>query len=102
VVSAAPVVPLPPDVDPRWSRTVTVTDTAGAAHRWHVLDNGVEPTVGTLLCVHGNPTWSYLWRRMLAGAPAGWRVIAPDHLGMGLSDRPDAARSLAQRVDDMG
>ncbi len=42
---------------------------------------------GTLLCVHGNPTWSYLWRGLLAAAPAGWRVVAPDHLGMGFSER---------------
>ena len=93
---------LQPGVDPRWSRTVIVADAAGATHRWHVLDNGAEPTIGTLLCVHGNPTWSYLWRRMLAAAPTGWRVIAPDHLGMGFSDRPDAPRTLAQRIDDLG
>jgi hypothetical protein len=43
--------------------------------------------VGTLLCVHGNPTWSYLWRRLLAAAPPGWRVVAPDQLGMGWSER---------------
>ncbi|HET6560807.1 MAG TPA: alpha/beta fold hydrolase, partial [Marmoricola sp.] len=76
-------------------------DTSGASHRWHVLDNGAEPTIGTLLCVHGNPTWSYVWRRMLAAAPTGWRVIAPDHLGMGFSQRPDTPRTLAQRVDDL-
>jgi acyl-CoA synthetase (AMP-forming)/AMP-acid ligase II/pimeloyl-ACP methyl ester carboxylesterase len=91
-----------PGVDPAWSRTVTVTDPSGSAHRWHVLDNGAEPTTGTLLCVHGNPTWSYLWRRMLATAPPGWRVIAPDQLGMGFSERLDAPRSLAQRIDDLG
>jgi acyl-CoA synthetase (AMP-forming)/AMP-acid ligase II len=91
-----------PGVDPAWSRTVDVTDRAGAVHRWHVLDNGAEPTTGTVLCVHGNPTWSYLWRRMLATAPPGWRVIAPDQLGMGFSQRLDAPRSLAQRIDDLG
>ena len=91
-----------PGVDPAWSRTVDVTDPEGAVHRWHVLDNGAEPTIGTLLCVHGNPTWSYLWRRMLATAPPGWRVIAPDQLGMGFSQRLDAPRSLAQRIDDLG
>ena len=56
---------------------------------------------GTMLCVHGNPTWSYLWRRFLAEAPAGWRVVAVDQLGMGWSERT-AARTLAQRVDDLG
>ncbi len=91
-----------PGVDPSWSRTVTVADGSGAVHRWHLLDNRAEPTVGTLLCVHGNPTWSFLWRRMLAAAPPGWRVVAPDQLGMGLSARLDAPRTLAQRVDDLG
>ncbi|MEO8829291.1 alpha/beta fold hydrolase [Lapillicoccus sp.] len=100
-----------PGLDPAWSRWVDVTDTRGATHRWHVLDThtGVAqeqaqpaPPVGTLLCVHGNPTWSYLWRGLLAAPPAGWRVVAPDQLGMGFSDRPAAPRSLAQRVDDLG
>ncbi len=66
-----------------------------------MLDNGAEPTKGTVLCVHGNPTWSYLWRRLLAGAPPGWRVLAPDHLGMGFSQRLDAPRRLEQRVEDL-
>ena len=55
---------------------------------------------GTLLCVHGNPTWSYLWRRFVAAAPPGWRVVAVDQLGMGFSER-GAPRTLAQRVDDL-
>src|SRR5688500_12071959 len=64
--------------------------------------NGVREPVGTLLCVHGNPTWSYLWRRLLAAAPPGWRVVAPDQLGMGWSDRLAEPRSLRQRVADLG
>ena len=91
-----------PGLDPAWSRQVTVADSAGVAHQWHVLDNGVADPVGTLLCVHGNPTWSYLWRRLLAAAPPGWRVIAPDQLGMGWSQRLTAPRTLSQRVADLG
>jgi olefin beta-lactone synthetase len=91
-----------PGLDTSWSRRITVTDSAGEKHDWHVLDNGVTDPVGTLLCVHGNPTWSYLWRRLLACAPPGWRVLAPDQLGMGWSDRLTAPRTLAQRVDDLG
>ncbi len=94
--------PMLPGLDPTWSRTVSVADSTGVTHDWHVLDNGVASPVGTLLCVHGNPTWSYLWRRLLAAAPAGWRVIAPDHLGMGWSERLPQARSLQQRVADLG
>jgi olefin beta-lactone synthetase len=91
-----------PGLDPAWSRHVTVADATGVKHEWHLLDNGVADPVGTLLCVHGNPTWSYLWRRLLATAPPGWRVVAPDQLGMGFSERLPAPRSLAQRVDDLG
>ena len=84
-----------------WSRRVPVVDAAGVQHTWHVLDNGQPATRGTLLCVHGNPTWSYLWRRLVAGAPPGWRVLAPDQLGMGWSERLDSPRTLAQRVSDL-
>ncbi|MGB3762387.1 MAG: alpha/beta fold hydrolase, partial [Ornithinimicrobium sp.] len=81
---------------------------AGVERRWHVLDNGPmladrgERVLGTVLCVHGNPTWSYLWRRVLQQAPPGWRVVAVDQLGMGYSDRLSQPRTLAQRVDDLG
>ncbi len=58
--------------------------------------------MGTLLCLHGNPTWSYLWRGLLAAAPAGWRVVAIDHLGMGFSERVAEPQRLADRVTDVG
>ena len=90
-----------PGLDPVWSRFLTVEDASGRPRRWHVLDNGVEPTEGTLLCVHGNPTWSYLWRRFLAEARPGWRVVAVDQLGMGWSTRQVPARRLGDRVDDL-
>ena len=88
-------------VDARWSRRVTAPDGQGIPRTWHVLDNGAEPSAGTMLCVHGNPTWSYLWRRFLATAPPGWRVVAVDHLGMGWSERPAVIRRLAERIDDL-
>ncbi|MBT1546708.1 alpha/beta fold hydrolase [Curtobacterium aurantiacum] len=123
--STAPATQPPslPDLDPAWSRLVTVpawsADRRGgtdrAARTWHLLDTagslaalGVEP-VGTILCVHGNPTWSYLWRSVLrtslevaqAGGPA-WRVVAVDQLDMGFSERTGVERGLAQRVADLG
>jgi acyl-coenzyme A synthetase/AMP-(fatty) acid ligase/pimeloyl-ACP methyl ester carboxylesterase len=99
-----------PGLDPAWSRFLTVEDASGHPRRWHVLDTAAagptgtsaEPTEGTLLCVHGNPTWSYLWRRFLAEARPGWRVVAVDQLGMGWSTRQVPARRLADRVDDLG
>ncbi len=97
--------PLPhdlPGLDRSWSRTVTAQDSDGVRRTWHLLDNGAAPVLGTILCVHGNPTWSYLWRGLLTGAPAGWRVVAPDHLGMGFSERTSGPRTAAQRVADLG
>ena len=91
-----------PGLHNSWSRLVPVVDSAGVRHTWHVLDNGQPARLGTLVCVHGNPTWSYLWRRLLADAPPGWRVLAPDQLGMGYSARPQHPRTLAERVDDLG
>ncbi|MGY1692881.1 alpha/beta fold hydrolase [Geodermatophilus sp. SYSU D01105] len=99
---AATLPPALPGLDPAWSRLVDVPDSSGVKHTWHVLDNGVPDPVGTLLCVHGNPTWSYLWRRLLAAAPPGWRVVAPDQLGMGWSERLPGPRSLQQRLADLG
>ncbi len=94
-----------PGLDPAWSRLVDVPDSsrpAGTSHTWHVLDNAVAEPLGTLLCVHGNPTWSYLWRGLLAEPPPGWRVVAPDQLGMGWSDRLREPRTVAQRITDLG
>jgi len=93
-----------PGLDPSWSRLVKVADADGTDRVWHLLDTlpSGEPDVGTLLCVHGNPTWSYLWRGLLAAAPPGWRVIAVDQLGMGWSQRLERPRTLAQRVEDLG
>ena len=75
-------------LDARWSREVTAPDSTGVARTWHVLDSHAglpedtpEP-VGTLLCVHGNPSWSYLWRRLVAAAAgglAGHRDRPPGH-----------------------
>ena len=90
-----------PGLDVRWSRVLAVADADGVPRTWHVLDNGAEATVGTMLCVHGNPTWSYLWRRFIAAAPPGWRVVAVDQLGMGYSELMQRPRLLARRIDDL-
>ena len=88
-------------LDRAWSRRLTAPDGDGIDRSWHVLDNRAEPTTGTMLCVHGNPTWSYLWRRFLGAAPPGWRVVAVDQLGMGWSERVPEPRRLATRIDDL-
>ena len=55
--------------------------------RIHYLDVGKGDRV--LLALHGEPTWSYLYRKMIPPfTAAGWRVIAPDFAGFGRSDKP--------------
>ena len=57
--------------------------------RLHHVDEGPRQARRTWLCLHGQPTWSYLYRRMIpVFAAAGDRVVAPDFLGFGRSDKP--------------
>lgn len=57
--------------------------------RVHYLDEGPSDAEVTFLCLHGQPAWSYLYRKMIpVFASAGHRVIAPDLLGFGRSDKP--------------
>lgn len=100
-----------PGLDPRYSHVLR--DARGAT--WHYLDTGPElerrcvAPVGTVLAVHGNPTWSYLWRGLVTdsvaaarGGGAAWRVVAVDQLEMGFSARTGEHRPLARRVADLG
>ena len=60
-----------------------------AGLRLHYLDEGPQDAPITWLCLHGNPGWSYLYRHMLpVFAAAGHRVVAPDLIGFGKSDKP--------------
>jgi haloalkane dehalogenase len=57
--------------------------------RMHYLDEGPRDAARVFLCLHGQPTWSYLYRRMLpVFYGSGARVIAPDLFGFGRSDKP--------------
>ena len=57
--------------------------------RLHHLDEGDPRSGVTALCLHGNPTWSYLYRHMIpVFTGAGLRVVAPDLIGFGRSDKP--------------
>ena len=60
--------------------------------RVHYIDEGPRDAVVTALCLHGNPTWSYLYRKMIpVFTGAGLRVVAPDLIGFGRSDKPAEA-----------
>ena len=87
--------------DPAWSRFVTTPDHTGLDRRWHVLDTGPDDARLTILAVHGNPTWSYTWRHLAAAIPDDVRLIAPDQLDMGFSERIGHVRRLADRIDDL-
>lgn len=57
--------------------------------RMHWIDEGRADADHTFLCLHGQPTWSYLYRRMISiFVGAGNRVVAPDFFGFGRSDKP--------------
>jgi tRNA(adenine34) deaminase len=60
-----------------------------AGLRLHYLDEGPRDAPLTWLCLHGNPAWSYLYRRMIpVFLAAGHRIVAPDLIGFGKSDKP--------------
>ena len=67
--------------------------------RLHYVDEGSGPPI---LLVHGQPTWSYLYRKMIRPlVAAGYRCIAPDLMGFGLSDKPtdESAYTLGRHVE---
>jgi acyl-coenzyme A synthetase/AMP-(fatty) acid ligase/pimeloyl-ACP methyl ester carboxylesterase len=84
----------------------------GGTVTWSILDTGLTQSggasqtdagtdiAGTIVCVHGNPTWGYLWRDVLQELGGRWRVIAVDQTGMGWSERT-GERRLAQRVEEL-
>ncbi|MFZ9347913.1 MAG: alpha/beta fold hydrolase [Arenimonas sp.] len=67
------------------------------------LDEG-PAEADPVVMLHGNPSWSYYWRHLVTGLRDGYRCIVPDHVGMGLSDKPDDGDyryTLQSRVDDL-
>ena len=67
------------------------------------LDEGGRPVEGrdadVVVMLHGNPSWSYYWRHLVLGLRDQYRCIVPDHVGMGLSDKPDDAADASRRYD---
>ncbi|MEM9226420.1 MAG: alpha/beta fold hydrolase [Verrucomicrobiota bacterium] len=70
-----------------------------AEGRIHYLDEGAGEAI---VFVHGNPTWSFFYRNIVSALRSQYRCIALDHLGMGLSDKPqDAEYRLAMRIEHL-
>jgi acyl-CoA synthetase (AMP-forming)/AMP-acid ligase II/pimeloyl-ACP methyl ester carboxylesterase len=86
-------------LDPSWSRRVAIDGSDGRPVDWHILDTGPGPA-GTIVCVHGNPSWGYVWKALLTTLAPEWRVIAIDQTGMGWSER-NRPRRLADRVVEL-
>lgn len=69
--------------------------------KYHYLDEGQGTPV---IMLHGNPTWSFYYRNLVKALKDRYRIIVPDHIGCGLSDKPginDYPYTLRQRVDDL-
>ena len=72
----------------------------------HYIDEGQGETI---VMVHGTPTWSFLYRKIIKTLSINYRCLAPDHLGFGLSDKPDYfsykpehhARNLEKWIEDL-
>ena len=69
--------------------------------KYHYIDEGTGDPV---VMLHGNPTWSFYFRTLVKELSSEYRTIAPDHIGCGLSDKPDSKiydYRLQNRVDDL-
>lgn len=75
--------------------------TSVAGHNMHYLDEGAG---APLVMLHGNPSWSFMYRELIKTMRPTHRVIAPDHIGCGLSDKPSDNKykyTLEQRINDL-
>ena len=75
-------------------------------HRMHFVDQGGgdldQDRSDPILMVHGNPTWSFYWRQLIDHFSATHRMIAVDHIGCGLSDKPQHYNyCLDQHIDNL-
>jgi haloalkane dehalogenase len=89
---------------PFQGRELRIRDRSGRGDlRLSYLDEGPEDAP-VVVMVHGNPTWSFFYRELVLRLRATHRCIVPDHIGMGLSDKPGDDRydyTLASRVADL-
>ncbi|MDM8554422.1 alpha/beta fold hydrolase [Desulfococcaceae bacterium HSG7] len=73
----------------------------GASLQYHYIDEGNGAPV---VAVHGNPTWSFYFRKLIKGLSSSYHIIVPDHIGCGLSEKPGSDRyayTLKNRVDNL-
>ena len=69
------------------------------SHRLHYIDEGRGETV---VMLHGNPTWSFYYRNLVLHLKSDYRCLVPDHIGCGLSDKPQSYNyCLQQHIDNI-
>lgn len=78
---------LPPAAAPAYPFASHWLDVNGG--RMHYLDEGPREAP-VLVCLHGNPTWSFYWRALVRAFSDRYRIVVPDHIGCGLSDKPQS------------
>lgn len=69
-----------------------------AGYRMHYLDEGQGEAV---ILLHGNPTWCFYYRKLVEELRKSFRVIVPDYIGCGLSDKPEREFRSIERVDQV-
>ncbi len=70
-----------------------------SGNKLHYIDEGDGPAV---VLLHGNPTWSYYYRHLIRVLSENFRVIAVDHMGCGLSDKPaQYSYTLARHIENL-
>ena len=75
--------------------------TRASGFEQHYVDEGPRGAE-TILCLHGEPTWGYLYRKMIAPLSETFRVVVPDHMGFGKSETPqDRVYTLQSHVENL-
>ncbi len=98
MVPAVPAIDADESFDGSWPFHARYDDASG--FRMHYIDEGSGPD--TLLLLHGEPTWSYLFRQQIPVWAKHYRVIAVDHMGFGKSAAPqDRTYWLQDHIDNL-
>ena len=75
---------------------------SGRGFRQHYIDEGERGTSETFVCLHGEPTWGYIYRNFVPRLGALGRVVVPDHMGFGKSETPqDREYSVEEHCDNL-
>jgi len=94
------VIPLDATFDGSFPFAPHVTTAPGFA--MHYVDEGPRDAQGVVLCLHGEPSWAYLFRHLIAGLRGRHRVVVPDHMGFGKSETPqDRSYLLQDHIDNL-